>query len=155
MPTLGAIKFVPLLRLSCVALDPASSSLGNTVKVNHATRNNMQHVNTAATVDHQHCADAVVDASQVIEHCFPGTAAALPEHIKVAMRVIRLHSSMGNYSHRNAFEHEMRWHSWRGTREYARRHEGIVELGVRLNWGLVVMSEYAVVEQLLNRVGAP
>jgi len=50
----------------------------------------MQHNNPAATVDPRYCADAIIDASEVIEHCFPGTKAALPDRLKVTIRVVRL-----------------------------------------------------------------
>ena len=94
-PNLGRIAFVQLLQHQTVGLDPSSSALGGTLNANHQTRNQLQHVNAALAVDDQHCADAVLDALDVIEHCFSGTVAKLPDAIKVALRVVRLHSNSG------------------------------------------------------------
>jgi hypothetical protein len=70
--TLGHITFVPLLQHATVDLAPATNALGATLANNHATRNQLQHVNAALSVDDQHCADAILDAVSTIEHCFPG-----------------------------------------------------------------------------------
>jgi hypothetical protein len=115
----------------------------------------MQHNNPAATVDPQHCADAIVDAVDVIEHCFLGTKAALPDKLKVALRVVRLLSQHGNPHQQTEFSDAMRTHQWRGNRERARQDELIVSPGPRANWGLIIPSEYARVEALLDRVGVP
>jgi hypothetical protein len=37
-----------------------------------------------------------VDAVEVIEHCFPGAKAALPDKLKVTIRVVRLFSQNGD-----------------------------------------------------------
>lgn len=119
------------------------------------TRNDMQHNNPAATVDGQHCADAIIDAVEVIEHCFPGAKASLPEKLKVTLRVVRLFSQHGDPRQQTEFGDAMQAHPWRGNRERARQEEVIVAPGPRANWGLVIPSEFARVEALLNRVGVP
>jgi hypothetical protein len=154
-PTLGAIKFVPLLRLPAVNLNPTTSTLGETLRQNHNTRNSMQHENAAFTVDDQHCADAILDAVEAVEHCFQGACAVLPEPLRVTLRVVRLLSSRGYPAHRDAFDFLMRNHPWRGNRERARVNETIVSPGQRGSWGLVIMTEYATIESILSRIGVP
>ncbi len=107
------------------------------------------------TVDGQHCADAIIDAVEVIEHCFPGAKAALPDKLKVTLRVVRLFSQHGDGNHQREFGDAMQRYQWRGTRERARQDEIMVAPGLRANWGLVIPSEYARVETVLNRVGVP
>lgn len=155
MPTLGKIYFPQLLALPQVGLDPKKTILGKTVCNTHETRNHMQHSIAAATVDEQHCADAILDAVAVIENCFPGASNTFPDTIKVILRVIYIFSSNGNHSQRNSFEEAMRAYNWRGERERAKVTESIVSPGLRINWGLVIPGEYAIVETILNRVGAP
>ena len=151
--TLGRVRFHDLLRHSGVGLDPKKITLGETISGTHTTRNHMQHANAAATVDEQHCADAILDAVAVIDHCFHGTSSGLSDSLKVMLRVVRLHSSNGNPAQRNAFDEAMRSHSWRGQRERAKFNESIVSPGMRVNWGLVIPGEYATVEYILNRLG--
>jgi hypothetical protein len=75
--------------------------------------------------------------------------------LKVTLRVVRLFSQHGNPRQQSEFGDAMQTHQWRGTRERARQEEVIVAPGSRANWGLVVPSEYARIEALLNRVGVP
>jgi len=82
-PTLGRITFVPLLKLPAVGLDPTTTALGATLERNHDIRNQLLHGNAAFTVDDQHCADAILDTVQTIEHCFPNTRAALAIRVAV------------------------------------------------------------------------
>jgi hypothetical protein len=154
-PTLGQLKFHQLLDHADVALNHDNHPLGKVVYACHRTRNDMQHNNPAATVDAQHCADGIVDAVEVIEHCFPGAKAALPDKLKVTLRVVRLFSQHGDPHQQTDFGDAMQTHQWRGNRERARQEEVIVAPGPRANWGLVIPSEYARVEALLNRVGVP
>jgi hypothetical protein len=98
----------------------------------------MQHVNAAFTVDEQHCADAILDAVDAIEHCFPGTTAAYSDALKVSLRVIRLHSSKGDVRLRGAFEDAMRSHRWNGNDRKARVSEPPYPVGSRRYWGLVL-----------------
>lgn len=155
LPNLGRMYFRSLVTHAAVGLNVTVAGLGKSVFECHNTRNDMQHNNPAATVDPQHCADAICDAVDVIEHCFPGTKPDLPEKLKVALRVVRLFSRHGNPRQQTDFGDAMQAHPWRGGRERARRDEVIIAPGPRANWGLVVPSEYAVVEELLNRVGVP
>jgi hypothetical protein len=80
----------------------------------------MQHGNAAFTVDDQHCADAILDAVAAMEHCFPGTIGVLPDALKVALRVVQLHSSQGDARLRGAFEDAMRSHGWNGNARRAK-----------------------------------
>jgi hypothetical protein len=68
---------------------------------------------------------------------------------------VRLYSQHGDPRQQTAFGDAMQAHQWRGHRERARQDEVIVAPGPRTNWGLVIPSEYARVESLLNRVGVP
>lgn len=153
--TLGRIDFYGLLTHREVGLDVTVPGLGKSIYDCHNTRNDMQHNNPAATVDGQHCADAITDAVEVIEHCFPGAKTALPDKLKVTLRVVRLFSQHGDARQQTEFGNAMQTHQWRGNRERARQEEVIIAPGPRANWGLVIPSEYARVEALLNRVGVP
>ena len=152
---LGNMNFRALMTHAIIGFDIVNPGLGKSVFDCHLNRNDMQHNNPAATVDPQYCADAIVDAVDVIEHCFPGTKAALPDKLKVTLRVVRLLSQHGDPRQQTAFGDAMRAHQWRGNRERARQDEAIVAPGQRGNWGLVIPSEFARVETLLNSVGVP
>lgn len=119
-PTLGHIKFHDLLAHPAVKLDAKTAVLGMTLLRNHDTRNKMQHVNAAFTVDDQHGADAILDAVAAIDHCFAMASAGFPEPLKIALRVVRLHSSQGNLRLRGDFEDEMRHHRWNGNNRQAK-----------------------------------
>jgi hypothetical protein len=152
---LGRMDFYSLMTHAAIGFDVTNPGLGKSVFDCHQNRNDMQHNNPAATVDPQYCADAIIDAVEVIERCFPGTKTALPDKHKVTMRVVRLLSQHGDPCQQNAFGGAMQTNQWRGNRERARQEEVIVTPGPRANWGLVIPSEYARVEALLNRVGVP
>lgn len=152
--TLGHMNFHGLITHASVGFNVTVPGLGKSVFDCHKTRNDMQHNNPAATVDGQHCADAIVDALDLIEHCFPGTKVGLPEKLKVTLRVVRLFSQHGDVRQQTSFGDAMQQHAWRG-RERARQEEMIIAPGPRANWGLVIPSEYAQVEGLLDRVGVP
>lgn len=153
--SLGRIDFRGLVTHVEVGFDVRVPGLGKSICECHNTRNDMQHNNPAATVDAQHCADAIIDAVDVIEHCFPGAKAALPEKLKVTLRVVRLFSQHGDPRQQTQFGDAMQTHHWRGNRERAKQEEVIVAPGARTNWGLVIPSEYAQIETLLDRVGVP
>jgi hypothetical protein len=154
-PNLGHIQFPTLLRHPAVQLTPQPGNLGETLLRNHQTRNQMQHGNAAFTVDDQHCADAILDSIAAVEHCFPGTLPVLPDVLKVAARVVRLHSSQGNPRQRGDFEDAMRGHGWNGNNRRARVSEPPYPVGSRRYWGLVLFPEFAQVEGILNRLGIP
>ena len=154
IPKLGRMHFRALLTHAEVGLTVAAG-IGKAVHDCHLTRNDMQHNNAAATVDSQHCADAIIDVVEVIEHCFRGAMADLPEKLKVTLRVVRLYSQNDQPVQQTAFADAMQTHTWRGDRQRTRLDEIIVQPGVRANWGLVIPSEYARVEDILNRVGVP
>jgi hypothetical protein len=160
-PNLGHIYFVPLLRHAAVDLNPVVDpqnpvvvQLGTTLHANHQTRNQLQHVNPALSVDDQHCADAILDAVDTIE-CFPGSRAAFQFALRIALRVISLHSSQGDLRQRNEFEDAMRTHRWNGAERRASVKEPPVPVGTRRYWGLVVMPACADIETILNRLGVP
>jgi len=154
-PNLGHIQFHNPLAHPAVRLTPQTVPLGDTLLRNHRTRNQMQHGNAAFTVDEQHCADAILDAIDAVEHCFPGTLAVLPDPLKVAMRVVRLHSSRGDARLRGAFEDAMRAHGWNGSARRAKVSEPPYPVGSRRYWGLILFPEFAQVDAILNRIGVP
>lgn len=152
---LGEIKFKPLLKHPHVALDPSNGGIGAKCEDHHKLRNKMHHVNAAATVDAQRCADAILDAVDCIEHCFPGAKAALDVKLKVALRVVRLYSALGTGPLRNDFQTEMNNHPWRTRKNPPRVEQVVVSPGLRTLWGLVIFDSTAVIETILNRIGAP
>jgi len=160
-PQLAQINFLPLLRLPAVALNPVADvqnpvvvPLGVPINANHLTRNQLQHVNAALSVDDQHCADAILDAVHVIDHCFAASSQAFPDMLKVSLRVVVLFSSRGNAGLRMKFEDMMRKHRWNGARHVANISEPPFPVGIRRYWGLV-MPEYAQVETILNGLRIP
>ncbi|HVT58931.1 MAG TPA: hypothetical protein VHR45_11065 [Thermoanaerobaculia bacterium] len=152
---LGKVSFHDLLAHTSIGFNVTVGGLGKSIYDCHKTRNDMQHNNPAATVDSQYCADAIIDAVQVIEHCFPGATPALPEKLKVTLRVTRLSSRHGDPAQQAAFANAMQGFPWRGFRDRARQEETIVAPGRRANWGLVIPSEYGRIEEILNSVGVP
>ena len=150
-PGAQRIGFFALLQHVTVGLDPTvQGSLGESL-----FRNHMQHSVAAATVDDQHCADAIMDAIQAIEHCFPGTVATLPDGIKIALRVVRLLSSQGNAGQRDQFENYMRGYKWNTPFQSARGTEVPVPVGARAHWGHVLMSNSTIVGGILDQIGVP
>jgi hypothetical protein len=152
---LGRVGFHSLLCDAAVSLDPANSALGHSVHSSHRTRNDMQHNNAAATVDDPHCADVILDAVNVIDHCYAGASAEFPDGMKILLRVISLHATNGNKSKLAAFEGAMVDNRWGTAKPKIRTVELPVPVGHRRYWGLVIHSEYATIEALLNRIGAP
>jgi hypothetical protein len=49
----------------------------------------------------------------------------------------------------------MRKHRWNGANRRARVQEPPYPIGTRRYWGFVIMPEFAQVEAILNRLGAP
>ena len=115
----------------------------------------MQHNNPAATVDSQHCADAVIDAVDVMEHCFSASKITLPDKLKVTLRVMRLLSQHGDPHQQSEFGNAMQQHPWRGNRERAKQDEVIVAPGPGANWGLVIPSEFARVRDVAGSSRCP
>jgi hypothetical protein len=155
-PNIGRIGFFQLLGHASVGLDPAvAGSLGETLNRNHETRNQMQHAVAAATVDDQHCADAILDVVSAMEHCFPGTLPLLSEGIRIALRVVRVHSTQGTHQQRAAFDEEMRKFKWNSPLKAATGITVPLPVGSRTYWGYVIMSNNAIISDILDRIGAP
>lgn len=152
---LGRMMFHQLLAHAQVNLPGGAGTLNARLQTTRNTRNDMQHNNPAATVDTQHCADAILDAVACIDHCFPGASAAFEHRMRIAIRVIRLYSNGGNGRHRGEFERLMNEYAWRTDDRRPRRHESIIAPGVRRNWGQVMFDSSADIETILNQIGAP
>lgn len=91
--------------------------------------------------------------SRQMEHCSPGTLAALPGTLKVALA--RSHSSQGNARLRGAFEDAMRAHGWNGSARRAKVSEPPYPVGSRRCWSFILFPEFAQIENILNRLGVP
>lgn len=152
---LGRIGFYQLLEHPSVGLSPAQPGLGESLFRNHETRNHMQHAVAAATVDDQHCADAIMDAAAAIEHCFPGSQAILSESMIVALRVVCVHSSLGTQNQRADFDDEMRKFKWNSPQRRATTTTIPIAVGTRQQWGHVIMSNNVIIAGILDRIGAP
>ena len=131
--TVAQLNFPDLLAHPTVGLNVATPGLGRSALKYHRARNDIQHNNPAATVEGQYCTDAIVDAAEVIELCFPGTKTALPDKLKVTLRVMRLLSHHGDARQQTQFGDAMQNPAWRGDRERARQDEVIVAPGPRAN----------------------
>ena len=137
-----------------VALPPAT--LGASIQASRNTRNNMQHSSAAATVDDQHCADAILDAVQVIDHCWPNASVNdLRGWMKCALRIVRLYSSNGNAQQRVEFEDSMRDGTWRAAKRQPRINEFVIRPGLRGYWSLVMIQSQSQVESILDSCSIP
>lgn len=130
--------------------------LGAVIQGNRNTRNNMQHASAAATVDDQHCADAILDVMQVIEHCWPGTMTNdFRPWMKCALRIVRLYSSLGDAVKRVLFEDAMREGEWRADKRQPRKNEFLIRPGDRRYWTLVILQSQSQLELILGSLGVP
>jgi len=137
-----------------VGLDPVV--LGNAVQHNRSTRNMMQHNSAAATVDDQHCADAILGVVEVIDHCWPGTSDAMFKMwMQCAIRVVRLYSNCGSFSLQQRFEEAMGEEDWEAEKRYPKGSEVFITPGRRYHWGLLLRESPELVEQVLNRLEIP
>jgi len=131
--------------------------IGRRVIDRRNTRNDMQHGNAAVTVDSQLCADAILDAVKVINHCWKNTTINhFPVWLKCALRIILLYSSDGDPMQRQPFEDAMLAESWRGLGEKTVKfNERNIVPGRRAFWWLAVMEHTPLVENCLGTAGAP
>ncbi len=137
-----------------VALDPAG--VGRRVQHSRDTRNLMQHGSAAATVDGEHCADAILDAVEVIETCWPGSVSGgLRPWVSCALRIVRLYSEHGDPRLRTPFEDALREKQWVMERKRAARNEVSIRLGDRDTWYLALISSSVLVEEALDAAGIP
>jgi hypothetical protein len=119
-------------------------------------RNNLQHGNPAATVDHEHCATAICDAAAVIEHCWPGSIAvgAVQPRIRHALRIATLYSSAGDVAIRPEFENVMGQQTWCvNERELVRSNGRQIEPGKRDFWYIAIRMQSPLVDECLNQLG--
>lgn len=130
-------------------------NLGNSIQHSRDIRNNMQHANAAATVDDEHCADAILDAVAVLDHCWPGTSTNIRPWMICALRIVRLFSSQGNQGLKAQFEDGMRSGAWRAVTRPPRVSELLIEPGRRQHWTLVMIQSQVQVETILNNLGIP
>ena len=115
----------------------------------------MQHGTAAGTVDDQYCADAILDAVAVIDHCFPGASAGLSDPLRVLLRVTRVHSRHGNPKDRAAFEIRMREYPWNKPQQSATTKKRPIAVGERPQWGLILVPDHDSVRIILDEIGAP
>jgi hypothetical protein len=133
------------------------SGLGGRVHSRRDTRNTMQHASAAVTVDIQSCADAILDLPQVMIKLWGKNALRnLRPWQQVAIRIVKLYSSIGDSNKRRQFEDQMRADRWRGSAEERppRVNETIIECGLRNHWAIAVKQNPHQVEQILNSLGA-
>jgi len=130
------------------------NGLGRRVQDRRNTRNNMQHADAAATVETQHCADAIVDTVRVIDKCWTRTSQRhFDSWIKCALRIVKLYSSEGDRLKRQPFEETMLDKSWRGSdRSTIRLNEAKIEPGRRIFWWLAIIRHTHLVEDCLNEL---
>ncbi len=119
-------------------------------------RNNLQHGNAAATVDHEHCATAICDAVAVIVHCWADAtdAGVVAPRIRHALRITALYSSGGDVAKRPDFERIMDGKRWRvNDRETVRSNGRQIEPGKRDYWYIAIRMQSVLVEECLNELG--
>ncbi|MGI8906777.1 MAG: hypothetical protein ACR2IE_09840 [Candidatus Sumerlaeaceae bacterium] len=153
-PNLGRQNFHWHLNHAAVGLAPPGSVLGTKLVDSHNIRNELQHNTPALMVDVEHCADAILDLIACMEHCFPGTVAALPDRLRVLHRILKLYGRAGDQVKKREFQLGLTNYGWRGDRERARANEMIVQPGQRTNWSLIIPAEFPRLEAILNQIGA-
>ncbi len=133
-----------------------ANPLGNAIHASRDTRNNMQHASAAATVDAQHCADAIMDAVSVLDHCWSNAATTqLSPWLKCALRVVHLYSSQADSTLRQPFEDMMRDSEWHAGHSEPKKNEITIRPGLREFWPLLMVHNLAEVEDILNSLGVP
>ncbi len=80
---------------------------------------------------------------------------ALPERIRVALRVVALYGQNADAGVRTRFADAMRRETWRTQQRQIRVAEVTVTPGDRQYWHLVILSEFQQIEAILNRVFPP
>lgn len=119
------------------------------------TRNNLQHVGAALTVDSQHCADAISDAVDTINMLWPG----VPVHqqrprLATGLRIIPLLCSNGDPVQREDFVDAMLRFRWRtNDREQVEADATQIRPGQRENWNYSLLRRRPDVERLLDDLG--
>lgn len=125
-----------------------AATLGGAIQHSRNIRNNMQHASAAATVDDELCADAILDAVAVIDHCWPGTSTNnIRPWMGCALRIVRLFSSQGSQRLKDLFEDGMRNAAWRATNRAPRVSELLIEPGRRQYWTLLMIQSQVQVER--------
>lgn len=132
-----------------------AETLGSRIQASRNTRNNMQHASAAATVDDEHCAAAIMDAVEVVEHCWPDAAEYYKPWIACALRIVHLHSPSGDPVHRMEFEDEMRRTNWKADERPPTDSEVIIDASRRQYWQLLLTQSQSQVEEALASVGVP
>ena len=142
--------FYPAWNAEGVKLAP--NGLGGRVHGRRTTRNTMQHGSAAVTVTLEHCADAILDCSRVVNRLWQKTTNKnLTTAYQVVLRVVALYSSSGDAASRQPFEDAMRQGQWRSLSDErrARVNEVIVEAGLRRYWDHAIHQSPQLVEQIL------
>lgn len=130
-----------------------AGGLGREVHLRREERNLLQHGSAAATVDDEHCAEALLGATRVIEHCWPGSAgSSYKPWVLTAIRMIELYSSQGDWRIRQSFEDAMRDNVWEEVREGLRENEVAVRPGLRAFWHFAVTNYNDDVEEILDQL---
>jgi hypothetical protein len=135
----------------------APNGLGRRVQDRRNTRNNMQHADAAITVETPHCAEAILDAVNVIDKCWTDTSRnRFDLWVKCALRIVQLYSTRGNLLKREPFEDAMLKMNWRGeNRATVRSNENQIEPGRRVFWWLTIINHTQLVEKCLNDLEIP
>ena len=136
-----------------VSLDP--NGIGRLVQSSRNTRNTLQHADPATTVDDEHCADAMLTAVEVLEHCWPGSKGSLRPWVRTALRVVHLYSRRGDRVKRVDFEDGMRRAMWRLDRRQPRVNEMLIEPGRRSFWLVPMVSDAAQLTELMDELQLP
>ncbi len=121
------------------------------------TRNNMQHVGAALTVDAQHCADAIMDAVLVLNSLWPPRAVhELRGQLGVSLRIIRLFSAEGDPVQREDFVSNMLGHSWRSSEgEQVKTDSVQIRPGQREYWSHALFRRTSDVLRILDESLVP
>lgn len=140
---------------------PSGTDLRSRLESYHQLRNPMQHQHPAMTVDPHYCAQAILDAVELIDTLWT-TNSQRPSDtqfqpwLKTALRIVLLYSPKGDPSLLESFQRAMREKSWRGNeRKNVRSNEVQILPGERDYWHVAVRRYYELVEECLNEIGAP
>jgi len=118
------------------------------------TRNNLQHVAAALTVDEKHCADAILDSVRVLDRLWTGTSGRFAQPMRVALRVVRLVSTQGEAAVQQQFDDRLRDWGWRtAPREPVATNAVQIRPGLKEHWGFALRYRYTDIETCLNELG--
>jgi hypothetical protein len=104
-------------------------------------------------MDDEHCANSILSAAEVIDHCWPVTSSLdFKPWITCALRIVKLYSTHGDERIRQPFEDAMRDQVWGLEREGLLANEIAIRSCLRAFWHYSCANFVTLVEEELNQL---